>query len=90
LNKKASKKRQIFQKKHFDYEDFDVSSSTFSKRKTRGIERKFYQCEYEECGKIFSDKGAYKKHELTHGEKQVFLFVIFSTFVIGLDVGRNS
>lgn len=29
-----------------------------------------YQCDYEECGKIFGDKGSFRKHLLTHGEKQ--------------------
>ena len=32
---------------------------------------KYYVCPIEDCGKIFHDKGAFRKHQLTHGEKLV-------------------
>jgi hypothetical protein len=30
-----------------------------------------YECIYEDCKKLFTDKGSYRKHTMTHGEKQV-------------------
>ncbi len=33
--------------------------------------QKIYQCNIEECEKIFNDQSNYKKHMATHGEKQV-------------------
>lgn len=31
--------------------------------------QKSYVCPIEDCGKLFYDKGAFRKHQLTHGEK---------------------
>ena len=30
---------------------------------------KDYECSYEDCGKKFHDKGSFRKHQLTHGDK---------------------
>ena len=32
---------------------------------------KVHKCKYDECGKVFYDIGSLKKHQLTHGERQV-------------------
>ena len=37
-----------------------------------------YECMYDDCRKIFNDKGAYRKHALTHGEKQVYCINLVS------------
>jgi hypothetical protein len=41
-----------------------------------------YECEFSDCRKLFLDKGSYRKHLLTHGEKQVSgtLMVLFSIY----------
>jgi len=57
--------------------------------KIKTIERsKLYECIYADCGKIFNDKGSYRKHALTHGEKQVlfewfvqYIFFIYFYFI---------
>jgi hypothetical protein len=76
-------KRNIIPKKRSDYDDLlDKSSSIKSKPNKHlgeggkkypnsGSRSKFYECQFISCNKIFSDKSSYRKHVLTHGEKQV-------------------
>lgn len=40
-----------------------------SKKSNKYYEHRDYECPYEECRKHFHDKGAFRKHQLTHGEK---------------------
>ena len=44
---------------------------------------------YDDCRKIFNDKGAYRKHALTHGEKQVSNYLLISTLVLTMVVEKN-
>ena len=70
-------------KKNKDYDDY-IDYSPRSRKRQDSIGKTYsnldsrkrgYDCSYPDCGKMFTDKGSYRKHALTHGEKQVrFLF----------------
>lgn len=60
----SSSKRNIIPKKNKNYDSY--YDKPYSKK---SIESKVYICPFEECGKHFHDKGAFRKHQLTHGEK---------------------
>ena len=64
-------KRNIIPKKTKDIENvyYDKQQSLNTKRSSKLTETKLYKCTYEDCGKHFHDKGSFRKHQLTHGEK---------------------
>ena len=47
-----------------------------------------YECIYEDCRKIFNDKGSYRKHQLTHGEKQVNKISLLNNILVSLHASR--
>ena len=40
-----------------------------------------FECIYDDCGKIFTDKGSFRKHLLTHGEKQVLIIFLNNKYL---------
>lgn len=66
-------KRNVIQKKHKDIENvyYTHKHSLQSKRSSSKYpDTKLYRCTYEDCNKHFHDKCSFRKHQLTHGEKQ--------------------
>lgn len=45
------------------------NATSSSKKSNKYFEQKDYECTFEDCGKHFHDKSAFRKHQLTHGEK---------------------
>ena len=45
------------------------NAASSSKKSNKYFEPKDYECTFEDCGKHFHDKSAFRKHQLTHGEK---------------------
>jgi len=60
---------------HSQYSEFSAHESFDEKpqkKAKKDINRK-YICQFQNCGKIFSDSSSLRKHMATHGEKMVFL-----------------
>lgn len=59
------------------------------KSEGEGNDSKVYECHHPLCEKVFYDRNSYRKHLITHGEKQVF-FPKFSLFVNTKTAGNVS
>lgn len=69
-----SKERNTSYNYNDDYSSIEISSSINTRNRHYGRDSKSYECQVDECRKSFKDKGAYRKHQLTHGEKLVINF----------------
>ena len=70
---------------------FDKSSSlTQSRKNIHYQEKKEFKCPIEDCKKIFNDKGAFRKHQLTHGEKLYQCKVCSKKFLDNSKLRRHS
>ena len=63
------------------------------RREKTSLEPKVYECHHPLCEKVFLDRNSYRKHLITHGEKQVDIYIkyklIFSLFVKQKTVGKD-
>ena len=70
----------------------EISSSQTQSRKNNNEyqEIKEFKCPIEDCKKIFNDKGAFRKHQLTHGEKLYQCKVCKKKFLDNSKLRRHS
>ena len=66
------------------------SSQTQSRKNIQYHEIKEFKCPIEDCKKIFNDKGAFRKHQLTHGEKLYQCKVCGKKFLDNSKLRRHS
>lgn len=71
-----SKEKNITYNYNDDYNSNEISSSINTRNRHYGRDFKSYECPVDDCRKSFKDKGAYRKHQLTHGEKLVNTTII--------------
>lgn len=72
----------------FSASNFQEDPDYTSKRPRKSADR--YECPEENCGKIFYDKGAFRKHQLTHGEKLFICKVCQKKFLDNSKLRRHS
>ena len=68
-NMNVEKTNEFHEKTIDEYLNEISSSQTQSRKNNEYQEIKEFKCPIEDCKKIFNDKGAFRKHQLTHGEK---------------------
>ena len=69
----------------------EISSSQTQSRKNKEYQEiKEFKCPIEDCKKIFNDKGAFRKHQLTHGEKLYQCKVCKKKFLDNSKLRRHS
>ena len=70
------KKKQKKKKKKVILGNKEVIAKKEKKKATGDNDSKIYECHHPICEKVFYDRNSYRKHLITHGEKQVKVLIM--------------